>query len=167
MSTTMARQAITGLTPPEVSEIRIREKWPSVQRFPAVAGLGVLLTRTIILAPVAWLLMAPFFFGKVLPFLMRRYMLTNRRVVIRKGWTTKVVEEIALADIDDVRVVTDGNSTFYRAASLEFIKNGQVAMTMGGVGDAESFRQAILAARNAWVPGKAKTQPFISSSATK
>jgi hypothetical protein len=40
-------------------------------------------------------------------------------------------------------------------------------MTLYGVPEADSFRIAILNARNAWVPGKAKTLPFIAASAVK
>ena len=42
-----------------------------------------------VLAPLGWLLMSGFYFGKILPILMRRYTLTNRRLMIRKGWSGK------------------------------------------------------------------------------
>ena len=42
---------------------------------------GHRLTQTIFLAPVAWLVMSVAYFGKVLPFIGRRYSLTNRRVM--------------------------------------------------------------------------------------
>jgi hypothetical protein len=98
---------------------------------------------------------------------MRRYTLTNRRLMIRAGWAGKPAQEVALAQIDDVRLVSDSNTEFFRAANLEIIGNGQTLMTLRGVPDPESFRQAIFAARNAWVPGKTKTQPFIPASAAK
>jgi len=137
-------------------EGRIRQEWPSVAAFPAVANLGRMLTGTIVLAPLAWLVMASAYFGKLLPFLARRYTITNRRVMIRRGLQGKPGQEIALADIDDVRVQTDANSDFFRAANIEILSKGEVALTLHGVCDAESFRHAILNARNAWVPGKAK-----------
>ena len=40
-------------------------------------------------------------------------------------------------------------------------------MTLPGVPDPESFRQAIFNARNAWVPGMAKRLPFLAASAAK
>src|SRR5436190_16987323 len=123
------QQAITGVIPPDLAEARIRERWPSVARNPAIARLGQMLTRTIILAPLAWLLMAGLFFSKIGPFFARRYTLTNRRLMIRKGWKGKVVQEVPLAQIDDVRLVTDGNSDFFRAGNLEIISNGKVVMT--------------------------------------
>jgi hypothetical protein len=160
-----AKQAISGLVPPEVAEANIRETWPSVAAFPAVASLGRALTGTIILAPLAWLIMATAYFGKLLPFVARRYALTNRRVMVRRGLKGTPGQEIALADIDDVRLQTDANSDFFRAANLEIVSQGKVALTLHGVCDPESFRHAILNARNAWAPGKARG-PFIPASAT-
>jgi hypothetical protein len=160
----MARP-IAGLTPPEVAEMRVREVWPSVARAPGIAALGQALTRTIVLAPVAWLLMSAVYFGKLLPFLARRYTLTNRRIMIRHGLSGTPGQFVALADIDDVRIVTDGNSTFFRAGNMEIVSQGRVALTLPGVPEPESFRHAILNTRNAWVPGKASTMPFLPANA--
>lgn len=161
------QQAVTGVTPPEVGEAKIREVWPSVASSPAIAGLGQKLTGTIILAPLAWLIMAGVYFGKLLPFAARRYTLTNRRIMIRRGWKATPSHEVPLDKIDDVRVVNDSLSNFFRAGTLEIVSGGSVALTLPGVPEAEAFRIAILNARNAWVPGKAKTQPFIAASAAK
>jgi hypothetical protein len=87
--------------------------------------------------------------------------------MIRKGWSGTPSQEVALADIDEVRVVTDANSDFFRAANLEIVSNGQVVLTLPGVPEAEAFRHAIINACTAWVPGKAKTLPFIAASAVK
>jgi hypothetical protein len=161
------RQAVTGVVPPEMGEAKIREVWPSVAMFPAIAGLGQKLTRTIILAPLAWLLMSLVYFGKLLPFLATRYTLTNRRLMIRRGWKGTPSHEIALSAIDDVRVVNDAHSDFFRAGNIEIAEGSKVALTLPGTPEAEAFRIAILNARNAWVPGKAKTMPFIAASALK
>jgi hypothetical protein len=162
-------QPVTGVTPPQIAEARIREVWPSVASAPAIAGMGRMLTNSFVLAPLGWLIMSVVYFGKLLPFVMRRYRLTNRRVLIRNGWGWggKISGEVALKDIDDVRVVTDGNSEFFRAGNLEILSGGKVALTLNGIPEPESFRQLILNARNAWVPEKAKTLPFIPASATK
>ena len=157
-------QVITGVMPPQLGEARIREAFPSVASTPALASLGRVLTSTVVFAPLAWLLMAPVYFGKLLPFLGRRYTITNRRVMVRTLWKAAVLKEIALADIDEVRVVTDANSDFFRAANLELLSKGQVALTLPGVPEPEGFRHAILNARNAWVPGRARG-PFVPASA--
>jgi hypothetical protein len=160
------KQVITGVVPPELDEARIREAWPSVQRLPGMASLGRVLTGTIVLAPLAWGIMSLGYFGKLLPFVARRYTLTNRRLMVRHGLKGKPGQQVKLADIDEVRVKTDANSDFFRAADLEIISNGQVALTLRGVPEPEGFRQAILNACNAWVPDR-KRGPFIPASAAK
>jgi PH (Pleckstrin Homology) domain-containing protein len=160
-------QAVTGVVAPQTGEAKIRECWPSVASAPAIAGMGMMLTRTIILAPLAWIIMAGVYFGKLGPFIAKRYTLTNRRVMIRRGWKGTPHQEIPLEQIDDVRVVHDSNSAFFRAGTLEILRGDQVVVTLPGTPEAEAFKIAILNARNAWVPGKVKTLPFIAASAAK
>jgi hypothetical protein len=109
--------------------------------------------------------MSLFYFLKVLPIGMTRYTLTNRRLMVRKGWGGKVAQEVPLSDVDDVRVVTDANSVFFRAGTLEIIRQGQTALSLAGTPEPDAFRHAVINACTAWVPGKAKTLPFIPASA--
>jgi hypothetical protein len=160
-------QVVTGLVPPELGEATIRVVWPSVASSAAVASLGRAMMRTIILAPVAWLMLAPFYFKKILPGLACRYTLTNRRLMIQRGWKRKPSQEVSLAQIDDVRLKSDSYDPFYRTADLEILSQGQVVMTLPAVPNAESFRHAIINAYKAWVPGKADTGKFIPASASK
>lgn len=165
--TVLPPQPVTGVMPPQLAEARIRVVWPSVASVPAVANLGRLLTNSIILAPFGWLVMSLVYFGKLAPVAMRRYRLTNRRVLIAAGWSGSVAGEVALKDIDDVKLVTDANSEFFRSGNLEIVSGGRTVLTLVGVPEPESFRHMILNARNAWVPDKARTLPFIPASATK
>jgi hypothetical protein len=167
LMTDRRNQAVTGLTPPQLDEARIRLIWPSVAAYPAVASLGRALTRTIVLAPLAWLIMAPLYFMKVAPGLARRYTLTNRRLMIQKGWKLTPSHQIALADIEGVRIAPDANSSFFRAATLEIISKGQVVLRLPGVPGPEAVRHAILNATTAWVPGRAAAGEFIPASAGK
>jgi hypothetical protein len=157
-------QVITGVMPPLLGEARIREAFPSVASAPAVAGLGRALTATVVLAPLGWLVMSAVYFGKLLPFVGRRYTLTNRRIMIRTVWKGAALKEVALADVDDVRVVTDANSDFFRAANLEIVSKGQVALTLPGVPEPEGFKHAIINSCNAWVPHRPRG-PFVPASA--
>src|SRR5687768_7695572 len=131
------QQAVTGVISPETAEARIREVWPSVARSRGLAALGKALTRTIILAPLGWLIMSAAYFGKLLPIAMTRYAVTNRRVMIRKGWKGTPIKEVTLAQIDDVRLVPESVDDFFRAADLEIISQGQVVLTLPGVPDPE------------------------------
>lgn len=146
---------------------RIREIWPTVARVPAVANIGKLLNNTIIFAPLGWLIMSGVYFGKVLPIVGVRYRLTDKRLMILKGWKGAIKEQVALADIDDVQLDPASIDQFFRSADLKIISGGNVAMTLTAVPDAESFRHAILDSRNAWSPCKVRGLPFIAASATK
>src|SRR5262249_27393715 len=149
-----AKQAVTGVVPPELAEGMIREVLPSVTDMPGLATTCEKLMRTIVLAPVAWLLLALPYFKKVMPGTAKRYTLTNRRLMVRTGWKEKPAHEIALADIDDVRLEEGSYSHFYRSGTLQIISKGQVALRLRGVPEPESFRRAILNARIAWAPKK-------------
>ena len=157
--------AVTGLLPPQRGEAIIRETWPGVEDVPAAAGLARTLMRTIVLAPLGWLLLAPLYFKKILPFIAKRYTLTNRRLMIRRGLRPTPSHEVALADIDDVRIAAGGINPFYRSATLEVLSKGQVALTLRAVKDPESFRRAILNAKAAW--GKVAAAPAPPPAAEK
>lgn len=160
------KQAVTGVVPPQLGEAIIREVWPSVATSAAVAGLGRMLTRTIIGAPLAWLMMAPFYFKKVLPFLATRYTLTNQRVMIQRGLKPEPSESVQLTEIDDVALEKDANSQFFRAGTLKILSQGKEVLVLPGVPEPESFRHAILNACQAWAPGRVKGE-FIPASAAK
>jgi len=145
---------------------RIREIWPSVKRVPFVANLGKLLNNTIVLAPLGWLVMAGVYFSKVLPFVAVRYRLTDKRIMILRGWKGSISRQVPLADIDDVQLDPASIDQFFRSADLKIMHGGNAVMTLVAVPDAESFRHAILDARNAWAPGRVKMLPFIPASAT-
>ena len=146
------KQAVTGVVPPELGEGMIRQVLPSVTDMPGLAALCEKLMRTIVLAPVAWLILAWPYFKKIMPVTAKRYTLTNRRLMVRSGWKEKPTQEIPLADIDDVRIEEGSYSHFYRSGTLEIVAKGQLALHLRGVPEPESFRRAILNARIAWVP---------------
>lgn len=151
-------QAVTGLTPPLLGEAKIREVWPSlIVGYPGLTSLVEYLLRSILLAPVAWIILLILFGKKFSPFICKRYTLTNRRLMIQRGLKPRPVSEIALADIDDVRQVPGTYYDFFQAGSLEIVSKSKGNLTLGGVPEPESFRWAIINACAAWVPGKAKT----------
>ncbi len=102
------------------------------------------------------MLLAPLFPLKFLPFVCKRYTLTNRRLMVRRGLARpRPIQEIALSDIDDVRLDTAGSNAFYRSGTLEILSQGKVVLRLAGVPQPEAFRHTILNAVRAWAPGKA------------
>jgi hypothetical protein len=161
------RQAVTGVMPPQLGEALIREAWPTVLEASAGASrLAEKLIKTVVLAPLGWLLLLPLFGKRLLPGLSKRYTLTNRRLMVQRGLRPKPAQEIALSDIDEVRLVPDSFDRFYLSGTLEVISKGQVALTLPGVPEPEGFRHAVVNAVKAWVPAKA-TGPFQPASAVK
>jgi hypothetical protein len=152
------KQVVTGLVPPQVGEALIREVWPSLLAVsPALARLAQALSGPpYVLRPLAWLLMGPLFLKKITPFLATRYQLTNRRLLVGRFGSRRPIQEIALAEIEDVRMEPDSFNTYYRAATLDVIAKGAVALKLPGVPEPESFRLAILNACNAWAPVRPK-----------
>jgi hypothetical protein len=157
MSTTVDanRQAVSGLVPPQECEATVREVWPSVTTFPTAANVGKMLIRSIILAPLGWAFLLPVYFLKILPFVARRYTLTNRRLMIQRGLRPRPSAEVALANIDVVRLADGSADPFYRSATLEILSQGKLVLSLPGVPDPELFRRAIENTCAAWVPGKA------------
>lgn len=154
------RQAVTGVMPPQLGEALIREAWPTVAGLsPALASLGKSLTRTFILAPLGFLLLLPLFALKFAPFICRRYTLTNRRLMIQRGLKPAPAEQVALADIEDIRFDPKAVDPFFISGTLEILSKGRVVLTLPGVPEPEGFRQTILNARSAWVPSAHAAAP--------
>src|SRR5947209_159835 len=121
------QQAITGVVGPQQGEALIREVWATIAANVPAMTLAHRLIKTVVLAPVGWLLIAPLFglrllgFLPGLSFLTHKYTITNRRVMVRHGLKPKPVKEIPLNEIGDVRVVPDANSEFYVTGKLEIL----------------------------------------------
>jgi hypothetical protein len=152
-------QAMTEVASPHLREAIIRDVWPSVAAHPGPAGLARATYRTIVLAPLGWLVLAPIYFAKLLAIvpglsgLATRYRLTNRRLMICKGLKPVPDKEVSLDRIKDVKLVTDANSEFFVAGTLEVLgENGQTLLSLPGVPEPESVRHAILQAVTAWGP---------------
>jgi hypothetical protein len=152
-------RAATEVASPLLGEAIIRDVWPSVAAYPGPASMARACYRTIVLAPLGWLLLAPLYFMKLaaivpgLSGLATRYRLTNRRLMICKGLRPVPAKEVPLDRIKDVKLVTDANSQFFVAGTLEVLDaNGQTLLSLPGVPEAESVLHAILQAAAAWGP---------------
>jgi hypothetical protein len=154
---------IVGVVPPQLGEARIREAWPSLTAVsPVFGGLGWKLVRTGILAPLGWPLLGLAFLRKFAPWICARYTLTNRRLMIQRGWKPSPVQEVKLEEIADVRVDEKAIDPFLISGTLEVIGHGgQVLMTMTGVPEPVGFKAAILSTVRAWaVPATKVVGPF-------
>jgi hypothetical protein len=152
--------AVTGVTATQTSESLVREAWPSVASAHAAATLARRCIQSVFLAPVGWIVLAPFLLNRLAGFVIpglggmaKRYRLTNRRLCVCIGAKATVTESIPLDDITDVRLKTDDVSDYFFAGTLEIVGHGdKVLMTLPGVREAESFGHAIRQTVTAWGP---------------
>ncbi len=151
-------QAVNGMTPPQTGEAIIRDIWPSITATPAAGNFARACYKTIVLAPVAWLALAPLYFKKLLGIgplagLAERYRLTNRRLMICKGLKPVPEKEVPLDKIKDARIMPDTYDDFFVTGTLEVLGEGSTTlMTLVGVPEPESVRQSIVQAAMAWGP---------------
>ncbi len=91
------------------------------------------------------------FFWQLMPFVSRRYRLTNRRIVIDKGLKPVEGSSIALEAFDAIDVELRPGQDWLHCGEMIFRREGQEVFRLSGVGRPEVFRQACLKARTALV----------------
>jgi hypothetical protein len=123
---------------------RLVGRWATVgPDFGTTVSLGTLLSVValpISLAVYAWQLM---------PFVARRYRLTDRRIVVQRGLTPVEHASIAYDAFDAIEVETLPGQAWLHAGELIFKRAGQEVFRLSGVSRPEVFRQVCLEAQNA------------------
>lgn len=161
------QQTIAGVVPPDTAEATVMTVWPSV----ASTGLGRTLGRIyrirdgvgpISIGRLALLATIPvglaLYLSMRLPWAIRRYRLTNRRVAIERGVGGEVVQFVDLDRFDAIDVVVEPGQEWYAAGDLVF-RRGQVeTLRLPGVSRPESFRRTCLEVRQSYV-SVAEAQP--------
>ena len=111
-----------------------------------VLGMGPSLSHVFALltAPIGVLLYAlQKLFG-------HRYVLTNRSVQVWASRTSRLISSISLDDFDHLELRQGPGQVFFKAHDILFIaSSGKTVMTLSGVKDAGSFRNAIQGAADA------------------
>lgn len=175
-----AMQPIAGVSPPSVRETTIMTVYPSlaatslgrtlgrlyeIKVFPYPVTLGHMIA--LVTSPLAAML----YFGKwaatfgagllkMIPGLgkaiptptsVHRYVLTNRRVVVRTGLTPVDDHYVELDRFDSIQVVIRPGQAWYHAGDLVF-RLGQVqTFRLDGVLRPETFRRTCLEARAGYI----------------
>jgi hypothetical protein len=153
-------QAIAGVAPPQAGEVTSMTIWPTIGAFQTgrwvgqLAGnrtgagfftLGKLLAVATI--PVSLVLFA----WGLLPFVCRRYTLTNRRVVIQKGLSAVDEQSVDLDGFDSIEVRVRPGQEFFHAGDLLFKRDGEEVLCLAGASRPVVFREVCLNARMALV----------------
>ena len=161
------KQAIAGVSPPDVSEATIMTVWPTLASTAPGRFLGRLygirvgigwLTVGKIIALMSIPVALGLFFWMLLPGIVLRYRLTNRRVLIEKcralPWAkTAWVEQqyVDLGRFDSIEVDVRPGQQWYPAGDLIF-RNGQIeTFRLDGVSRPETFKRTCLKARHGYM----------------
>jgi len=151
---------ISGVVPPGVAEATVMTVYPSVASTGIGQALGRLyrikrgvgpisIGRLSLLATIPLGLML--YLSLRLPWAIRRYRLTNRRVCIERGVNPQVEQYVDLDRFDAIDVVVAPGQEWYAAGDLVF-RRGQIeTLRLPGVSRPESFRQTCLKVRQSYV----------------
>jgi hypothetical protein len=153
------KQAIAGVVPPTIAEATSMVVFPTigstgagrlVGRLASIrAGVGrftlgallAVMTIPISLAAYVWLF---------LPFVGRRYRLTNRRIVVQRGLRPEDFQAIGLDEFDTVDIEVLPGQQWLRCGDLSFRRQGQEVLRLSGVSRPEVFRAICLEAQRAF-----------------
>jgi hypothetical protein len=150
---------VFGVVPPAVAEATIMTVWPSVAATGMGRALGNLYRIKGGLGPIsvgrlALLATIPLGLGLYLsmraPWAIRRYRLTNRRVIVEQGINPQVKQFVALAGFDTIDVEVSPGQEWYAAGDLVFRRGAVETLRLPGVSRPESFRRVCLEARQAY-----------------
>ena len=156
----MDRTTIAGVVPPSVREATVMTVWPSVASAALGRALGRLyriqggvgpisIGRVALLATIPLGLMLSL--SLRLPWAIRRYRLTNRRVVVERGVNPVVEQFVDLDRFDSIDVVVQPGQEWYAAGDLVFRKGPIETLRLQGVSRPESFRRTCLETRQGYV----------------
>jgi hypothetical protein len=145
---------------PAVPEATIMTVWPSVASTGIGRALGRLyrikegfgpisIGRLSLLATIPIGLML--YLSLRMPWAIRRYRLTNRRVRIEQGINPQVKQFVTLDGFDAIDVEVGPGQEWYAAGDLVFRRGSIETLRLAGVSRPEGFRRACLNARQAYV----------------
>jgi hypothetical protein len=156
----MTQQVIAGVAPPAVSEATVMTVWPSVGSTSLGQWLGRLYRIRNGIGPVSvgrLALLATIPLGMMLylslrlPWAIRRYRLTNRRVTVECGIDPKVEQFVDLDRFDAIDLVVQPGQEWYDCGDLVFRRGAIETLRLPGVSRPEPFRQTCLKVRQSYV----------------
>lgn len=155
------KQAIAGVVTRDQAETQIMTVWPSIGAIAPGrwlgrvcgirAGVGNIATvgnfMALALIPFALAL----FFGGLAPGVCRRYTLTNRRLVVRKGLTGVDERWVSLDNFDAVDIQVLPGQEWFPCGEMIFRKGAIETFRISGVPHPSSFKQTCLKAQRAYM----------------
>jgi hypothetical protein len=149
-----------GYVPPELDEVDAMTLWPTIGAHPLGRLVGRLCGSTIgvgfftlgkLWALATIPLSLAVFFWQLMPYVCRRYTLTNRRVIIRRGLQPLDEKWIDLDGFDAIDVRILPGQDWLHAGDLFFKCGEGEVLRLSGVSRPEAFRQTCLNAQKAFL----------------
>lgn len=153
-------QPIAGVAPADVREVTVMTVFPTMGATSAGRLIGRLCgiragSGFFTLGKLFALALIPaalgLFFFRLLPGVMRRYRLTNRRVVVQKGLQAVDERWVDFDRFDEIDIEVQSGQEWFAAGDLIF-RRGQIeTFRLQGVSRPESFRHTCLAVRRGYL----------------
>jgi len=154
-------QPIAGVSPSELAEVTCKVVWPTIgatrlgrlagQLAAVRLGWGEFFTLGKLLAVATIPLSLAIFCWQLLPVVCRRYALTNRRIIIRKGLVAVDQRWIGLDEFDAIDVEILPGQDWLHAGDLIFRRGGLEVLRLAGVPRPKILRRVCETARTALV----------------
>jgi hypothetical protein len=154
------KQAIAGVAPSQLQEVTMTIEWPTI----AATGLGRFLGRLYGIKAGFWIftvgrlflgLTLPIglflFFWMLAPWNVRRYRLTNRRIVVEAGAKFKPQQYVDLNRFDSIVIDVRPGQAWYPAGDMIFKLGPVETLRLEGVGYPDVFRATCMKAHQAYV----------------
>ncbi len=156
----VTKQAIAGVAPPAASEVTMMTVYPTNGSIGPGRSLGQMFANKLGVPPLTlgnFLALATIplslglFFLLLNPFAYRRYVLTNRRLIVKKGWRGIDEKWVQLDGFDSIEIEVLPGQEWYHAGEMIF-KNGAIeTFRISGVPRPEPFRETCLKAQRTFV----------------
>lgn len=150
---------IAGVTPAELTEVPCKIVWPTIAatalgrlvgRLSAIRlGWGEIFTLGKLLAVATLPLSLLVYFWQLTPYGCRRYMLTNRRIIIRKGLMAVDQRWIGFEEFDTIDIEVLPGQEWLHAGDLVLRRGGAEVLRLAGIPRPETVRHLCLNMRMA------------------
>ncbi len=115
-------------------------------------GIGTFFTLGKLLAVATIPISLGVFAWQLLPGLMRRYCLTNRRILVQKGLTRVEEGSIGLDEFDTVEIRVLPGQEWLHTGEMVFLRDGLEVFRLAGVPRPQIFREVCLKQRMSLLP---------------
>jgi len=143
-------ESTAGVMPFDLAEVPCKIVWPTIGATAAGRlvgrlsdvrfGIGQFFTLGKLLALATIPISATVFFWQLMPYVCRRYVLSNRRIVVRKGLMPADERWIALDEFDAIDIDILPGQQWLHAGDLVFRRGGREIFRLPGVSRPEIFR---------------------------